>query len=106
MTINSNYLANPIVLTDSLNIGSNIPELSVEDIQTQEEANKLLMKTVKINNSLDNFVKRKLTKAPEDIILPKQKDINLKDPSLKVKGVNSSKKKNITNKYEENNKKS
>lgn len=93
-------------ISDSLNIGSNIPELNIEDIHSQEEADKLLMRTVQINNSLDNFVKRKLTKPPEKLIIPKQKDINLQDPSLKIKGVtNSVKKKNINNKYEEDNKK-
>lgn len=93
-------------IKDSLNIGSSIPELNVENIHSQEEANLLLMKSIKINNSLDSFVKRTFTKAPEEMIIPKQKDINLKDPSLKTKGVsNSVKKKNINNKYEEENKK-
>jgi len=93
-------------IKDSLNIGSNIPEINVENIQSQEEANQLLMRTIKINNSLDNFVKRTFTKSPDEMIIPKQKDINLKDPSLKTKGVtNSLKKKNINNKYEEENKK-
>jgi hypothetical protein len=31
--------------------------------------------------------------------MPKQKEINLNDPELKLKGIN--KKKNITNKYDE-----
>ena len=48
-------------------------------------------------NSLDAFVKKK--KNPKEIILPKQKKINLKDPLLKNKGI--IKKKNIINKYEE-----
>jgi hypothetical protein len=93
-------------ISDSLKIGSNIPELDITDISSKEEADKLLMKTIQINNSLDNFVTRKITKSPEKLIIPKQKDINLQDPSLKLKGViNSVKKKNINNKYEEDNKK-
>jgi hypothetical protein len=89
-----------------LNVGANIPEINIENIHSQEEANLLLMKSIKINNSLDSFVKKTYTKAPEEMIIPKQKDINLKDPSLKTKGVsNSLKKKNINNKYEEENKK-
>jgi hypothetical protein len=36
------------------------------------------------------------------MILPREKDINLKDPILKNKGIRE--KKNITNKYEEKNK--
>jgi hypothetical protein len=52
-------------------------------------------------------VKRKSTKPEEKLILPKQKEINLMDPELKVKGLQSNnnnnniKKKNITNKYDE-----
>jgi hypothetical protein len=93
-------------ISDSYQIGANIPELNVDDILSQEEANKLLIRKIQMPNTLDSFVKRKITKKPDEMILPKQKDINLKDPTLKIKGVsNSSKKKNITNTYEENNKK-
>jgi hypothetical protein len=49
--------------------------------------------------TLDKYVKRTTTKKKEEIILPKQKDIDLTNPELKTKGL---KKKNITNKYEEN----
>ena len=59
------------------------------------ELNKLFDKDV----DLDNFVIKTITKMPEDIILPKQKEINLMDPILKNKGI--CKKKNITNKYDE-----
>lgn len=87
-------------------MGSTIPELNVDDIHSQEEANKLLMRTVQMSSSLDSFVKRKRMAPPENLIMPKQKDVNLKEPSLKLKGVSnlkSTKKKNIQNKYEENN---
>jgi hypothetical protein len=61
------------------------------------------MRSVKINApSLDNFIIKTITKKPENIILPKQKEINLMDPILKNKGI--CKKKNITNKYDENQK--
>lgn len=71
---------------------------------TNEEANKLMMRSIKLSNStLDQFVKRKTINKTEDIILPKQKDINLNDPSLKTKGVKKGKKNNINNKYEETN---
>jgi hypothetical protein len=81
---------------------SNIPELDDNNIKTQEDANKLLMRSIKITTPpLDKFVKRKNTKPPEQLILPKQKEFNLNDPELKIKGIN--KKKNITNKYDENN---
>ena len=79
---------------------SNIPELNDNNLKTEEEANKLLMRSIKITTPpLDKFVKRKTTKVEEQIIMPKQKEINLSDPELKLKGIN--KKKNITNKYDE-----
>jgi len=52
-----------------------------------------------INPSLDNFVIRNYQTTQQDIILPKQKDINLNDNSLKNKGI--CKKKNINNNYED-----
>jgi|LakMenE18May11ns_1017448.scaffolds.fasta_scaffold9783271_1 hypothetical protein len=90
-----------------------IPELG-DDIAV-EEADKLMMRSIKIKTpSLDKYVKRKTTKPQEKLILPKQKEVNLMDPELKVKGLNSNnssnsssnnniniKKKNITNKYDE-----
>ena len=89
-------------------MGSTIPELNVDNIHSQEEADKLLMRTIQMTSSLDSFVTRKRLSPPEKMIMPKQKEVNLKEPSLKLKGVtnlNSKKKKNIDNKYEENNKK-
>jgi hypothetical protein len=91
---------------EAININS-IPELGDDKtIMTSEEADKLLMRSVKITTpSLDKYVKRKSTKPKEKLILPKQKEINLMDPELKVKGLqnnnNNIKKKNITNKYDE-----
>jgi hypothetical protein len=79
---------------------SNIQELDDDNLKTEEEANKLLMRSIKITTPpLDKFVKRKTTKVEEKLIMPKQKEINLNDPELKLKGIN--KKKNITNKYDE-----
>jgi hypothetical protein len=85
---------------------NDIPDLC-DDI-TAEEADKLLMRSIKITTpTLDKYVKRKTTKPEEKLILPKQKEVNLMDPELKVKGIQSNtnnnnvKKKNITNKYDE-----
>ena len=51
-------------------------------------------------NALEKLVKRTSTKiAQKPLIMPIQKDINLKDPILKNKGIR--KKNNINNKYEE-----
>ncbi len=54
-------------------------------------------KIISTTNTLDGFVKVKSTNVKK-IIMPIQKDINLKDPSLKNKGIR--KKKNIPNKYD------
>ncbi len=54
------------------------------------EADKLLMRSVKINlpESLDKHVsKTKVQKKEADIFLPKQKEINLLDPKLQFKGL-------------------
>ena len=90
---------------DDLTKLNNILELDVDNIETKDEADKLLMRSIKISRyPLDDFVKKKYTKSLDDMILPKQKDINLHDPKFKTKGVIiSEKKKNITNKYDENN---
>ena len=101
---------------DTININA-IPELDNDNIVGVENADKLLMRSIKITPpSLDKYVKRKSTKPEEKLIMPKQKDINLKDPELKVKGIQSNsnnnnsnnnnnnniqKKENITNKYDE-----
>ena len=87
---------------------SNISGLDDDDdeyLQSKEDADKLLMRAIHISKpSLDNFVKTKLTKKAQEMVLPKQKDINLTDPILKTKGVlKFDKKKNITNKYDEAN---
>jgi hypothetical protein len=80
------------------------PEMSAEDIKTQAEIDKLFMRSIHVKEptTLDKFVKRSTTAPKENTILPKQKDINLRDPALKNKGIR--KKKNITNKYEEESK--
>jgi len=79
-------------------------ELSETEQFLKEENEKLLMRSVKLSNhSLYNFIKIKMTKSPEELIIPQQKEINLKDPILKNKGVN--KKKNIINNYDEDTKK-
>lgn len=59
----------------------------------QHKADKLLMRSVKLENPLDKFVKKKLLKQPEQPIMPKQKEIDLTDPVLKNKGIIKKKKK-------------
>jgi len=86
-------------ITNELDLLNEINALN-ENIIIDEniDPNNYLMRKINVKqNSLDTFVKKK--KNPKEIILPKQKKINLKDPLLKNKGI--IKKKNIINKYEE-----
>ena len=99
------------ILDGGIDVINEIDEIDeINEIEEIEEVNKniiintpkspdnFFMRQVKIKNSLDDFIKVKKNN-PKEIILPKQKKINLKDPSLKNKGI--AKKKNITNKYED-----
>jgi hypothetical protein len=84
-------------LDEEQNIENSIPTLCDDDnAKTVEEADKLLLRSVKITTpSLDKYVKRTSLKPAEKMIIPKQKEINLMDPELKIKGI--IKKKNIIN---------
>ena len=63
------------------------------------ETNKVMMCSVPFKkNTLDKFVKRIQNEIAEEVVFPQKKNINLKDPSLKDKGLE--KNKNITNNYE------
>ena len=75
---------------------------NIDNIANIDEVNKLMMRSIKIMepNALEKLVKRTIIKKEKEPIIPQQKDINLKDPILKNKGIR--KKKNITNKYDEN----
>jgi hypothetical protein len=66
---------------------------SNEKENKKHEADKLLMRSVKMGNPLDKFVKRKMLKVPDPPVIPKQKDIDLADPELKNKGIIKRKKK-------------
>ena len=70
------------------------------------ENNKLIMRSIKEKSNLDNFVKIKYKKLPEDIIIPKIREINLTDPNLRNKGIKKKEKENNINiVYDENKKK-
>ena len=100
-------------------------ECENEDEVIEEEQNEEYKKTKNINNqqladnilarsniriinpSLDSFIKVKMPQMKDEMILPKQKEINLNEPSLKTKGIENKyieKKKNISNIYEDNTK--
>ncbi len=54
-----------------------------------KEKDKLFMRSIKMPNGLEKFVKIITTKKPEEIILPKIKEIDLKEPTLRMKGIQS-----------------
>ena len=92
-----------ILQEDYLNLDtdSKFPSsLEMQSSTTLEEANEIVMRSFKVSepNSLEKIVKRKQTqiiaKAP---VLPKQKDVNLKDPALKKKGIEKKNDKNDKN---------
>jgi hypothetical protein len=89
---NDNVSNNIVMKTDNNNNNNN----------NNNNINSLMMRSIKITepNALEKLVKRTITKKEVEPIIPQQKDINLKDPVLKNKGI--CKKKNITNKYDEN----
>ena len=95
---------NDIIQEDYSTLTQETAEMSIEDIKTQAEIDQQFMRSIRVKEAttLDKFVKRSTTAPKEEPILPKQKDINLRDPALKNKGIR--KKKNITNKYEEESK--
>ena len=65
------------------------PALNVDAINSVEKADQLLMRSIKITepNSLEKLVKRKSTQNIKKEVLPIEKNINLKDPNLKKKGI-------------------
>jgi hypothetical protein len=80
------------VLNENIN-QENYEEKPIED-------NRLFMRSTKAKPSLDNFVKCISKKEEELIILPKIREINLKEPKLRNKGIK--KKENINIVYDEN----
>lgn len=74
-----------------------------ENSAVNDEANKLLMRSVKMDvPTLDKYVKRTSVKKDNNIILPKSREVDIMNPELKNKGL---KKNNINNLYEDNNSK-
>jgi hypothetical protein len=72
----------------SLDNSSNIySDCSINYIQNSE-LDLLLTRSIKLDvPTLDKYVTKTRNKKKEEIILPKQKEINLNDPQLKTKGL-------------------
>jgi hypothetical protein len=83
----------------------NISSIPVDASYNTEAANMLMMRSIKLTepNALEKLVKRTTSKLKKKQIVPLQKDINLKDPNLKNKGI--CKKNNININYEDISKK-
>lgn len=79
---------------------NNTVNSTLPDNNYNSEKDCLFMRSIKIKNGLDKFVKITSTKKEEEIILPKLKEINLQDPNLRIKGI--LKKENIGIDYGEN----
>ena len=77
--------------------------LGAIDTLNQDEANKLMMRSINTPALiLSGFVtKTHIITQLDKTVLPKERNINLNDPLLKKKGVKYGQKKNINNKYEE-----
>ena len=81
-----------------------LKETTEESFVSSEElsqSNALLMRSIKVNPGLDNFVTVITTKKQNEIVIPQQRDINLRDPKLKKKGIVEKEKKNIPINYDE-----
>jgi hypothetical protein len=107
-TISDNEDADKLILEnhneyDENNVDSNN---TTKNKNQYDNANSMLFNKHNKNNTLDNFVKKihiEKNKIPE--IIPRKRRINLKDPLLKIKGVNNGVNNNINNNYEKNNEK-
>jgi hypothetical protein len=73
---------------------SNNTDILKNNSNYNNEKDKLFMRKINIPNGLEKFVKITKTKNPEEIILPKIKEIDLQEPNLRNKGIQ--KKENIT----------
>jgi hypothetical protein len=74
------------------NYGENnyVLDVSGSNIQNVVEADKLLMRSVKVDlpPTLDKYITKTIIQKREaDLILPKQKEINLLDPQFQTKGL-------------------
>jgi hypothetical protein len=63
-------------------------EISGDPITDSSEADKLMMRSVKMDvPTLDKYVKRTSNKKENQIVLPRQREIDIANPELKDKGL-------------------
>jgi hypothetical protein len=88
-------------IDNPIHICSNIMTDVSYNINSNIEADELFLRSIKFKPTLDKYVIRnKIKKSQDNIILPEQREINLKSYDLKTKGL---KKNNIINIYEDKN---
>ena len=102
---NNDLLQEEYKFIDMSTSENDTPDCSNKDAKdakdAKDDANKLLFnKTVKMDvvPTLDKYVKRTSKKKEESVFLPKSREVDIKNPELKNKGL----KKNIDNVYEDN----
>jgi len=73
----------------------------VSNNKVELKIDKVIMRTINVRNTgtLDNFVERITLSPPEQMVIPQEKKINLRDPVLRNKGI--CKKKNMSLNYNE-----
>jgi hypothetical protein len=91
-------------LLNNLDIHETLQHDNIQE--TSNENNMLFTRTIKTKPNLDSFVKYTYKKQHDDIILPKIREINLDEPTLRNKGIKKKEKENNINiVYDENKKK-
>jgi hypothetical protein len=64
------------------------PDISSEPVASSDEADKLLMRSVKmVVPTLDKYVKRTSHKKETSIVIPRQREVDIMNPELKDKGL-------------------
>ena len=85
---------------DNLNDNLNDKLINMNSFEITKKSNESLFNINKKTSTLNNFIIRNKPEQQSAIFLPKERNINLKDPVLRKKGVKYKKKKNIDSMYD------
>ena len=85
---------------DNLNDKLNDKLINMNSFEITKKSNESLFNINKKTSTLNNFIIRNKPEQQSAIFLPKERNINLKDPVLRKKGVKYKKKKNIDSMYD------
>ena len=79
-----NYLDLDLSKDENIDNNTELPE----NLEIKEETNKLMMRSIKMDlPTLDKYVKRISHKKEDNVILPKSREVDIKNPELKNKGI-------------------